>query len=162
MCQLPFKQFPTGVMRGRFHPGDGQLYSCGMFAWAGNQQQAGGFYRVRATGKPAHVPVGLTTAPQTVKVTFSDPLDKATTENAEAWVIEAWDLKRTRNYGSRHHNQRRWKVSKVALSPDGRSVTLTVPELAPTWGMSIRCKTRGSGGVEVVREIHNSVYNIGN
>lgn len=162
MCQLPFKQFPTGVMRGRFHPGDGQLYACGMFAWAGNQRQAGGFYRVRATGKSAHVPVGLTTAPQTVKVTFSDPLDKATTENAEAWAIEAWDLKRTRNYGSRHHNQRRWKVSKVALSPDGRSVTLTVPELAPTWGMSIRCKTRGSGGVEVVREIHNSVYNIGN
>ena len=117
---------------------------------------------IRDSGKPAHVPVGLTTAPQTVKVTFSDPLDKATTENAEAWVIEAWDLKRTRNYGSRHHNQRRWQVSKVALSPDGRSVTLTVPELAPTWGMSIRCKTRGSGGVEVVREIHNSVYNIGN
>ena len=31
------RTFPTGVMRGRFHPKDGQLYCCGMFAWAGNQ-----------------------------------------------------------------------------------------------------------------------------
>ena len=51
MCALPMPQFPTGVMRGRFHPADGQLYCCGMFAWAGNQTQPGGFYRVRYTGK---------------------------------------------------------------------------------------------------------------
>ncbi|NIP92233.1 MAG: hypothetical protein GWO24_01660, partial [Akkermansiaceae bacterium] len=73
--------------------------------------------------------------------------------NPEAWTIEAWDLKRTRNYGSKHYNQRPWKVEKAAVSEDGRTVTLTVPALAPTWGMSIRCKTRGAGGEEVVREI---------
>ncbi len=44
------------------------------------------------------------------------------------------------------------------MSEDGRTVTLTVPALAPTWGMSIRCKTRGAGGEEVVREIHNSIH----
>ncbi len=53
MCALPIPLFPTGVMRGRFHPTDGQLYTCGMFAWAGNRTQPGGFYRVRYTGKPA-------------------------------------------------------------------------------------------------------------
>ena len=36
----------------RFHPTDGQLYVCGMFAWAGNQQAPGGLYRIRSTGKP--------------------------------------------------------------------------------------------------------------
>jgi hypothetical protein len=51
MGTLPLPRFPTGVMRGRFHPVDGQLYCCGMFAWAGTQTQPGGFYRVRATGK---------------------------------------------------------------------------------------------------------------
>ena len=59
MCELPLPQFPTGLIRGRFHPTNGHLYTCGMFAWAGNQQQPGGFYRVRATGKPMHLPVGL-------------------------------------------------------------------------------------------------------
>ncbi len=59
VCELPIPQLPTGVMRGRFHPIDGQLYACGMFAWAGTQVQPGGFYRLRYTGKPLDVPVGL-------------------------------------------------------------------------------------------------------
>ncbi|MFP6765236.1 MAG: DUF6797 domain-containing protein, partial [Planctomycetaceae bacterium] len=59
MCQLPLPQMPTGLIRGRFNPVDGQLYTCGMFAWAGSQNQPGGFYRVRYTGKPVHLPVGL-------------------------------------------------------------------------------------------------------
>ncbi len=162
MCQLPVEQFPTGVMRGRFHPGDGQLYACGMFAWAGNQNQSGGIYRVRYTGKPAYAPVGLNAARQTVKVTFTDPLDKEATEKPEAWTIEAWDLKRTRNYGSKHFNQRRWKVGKAVLSADGKTVTLTVPELAPTWGMLIRCKIKGAKGEDVQREIHNSIHALPN
>src|SRR5207302_2847665 len=72
MCALPLPPFPTGVMRGRFHPGDGQLYCCGMFAWAGNQTAPGGFYRVRCTGKPADLPVGLKAKAGRVEVTFTD------------------------------------------------------------------------------------------
>ena len=59
MCELPLPQFPTGLIRGRFHPTNGHLYTCGMFAWAGNQQQPGGFYRVRVTGKPMYLPIQL-------------------------------------------------------------------------------------------------------
>ena len=59
MCALPIPPFPTGIMRGRFNPVDGQLYTCGLFAWAGDRTQPGGFYRVRATGKPMFVPIGL-------------------------------------------------------------------------------------------------------
>src|SRR5271157_249060 len=36
-CALPIPRFPTGGMRGRFHPGSGQLYTCGLFGWAGDQ-----------------------------------------------------------------------------------------------------------------------------
>ena len=45
MCELPLPSFPTGIMRGRFNPADGQLYVGGMFAWAGNVTQPGGLYR---------------------------------------------------------------------------------------------------------------------
>ncbi len=75
MCALPLPPFPTGIMRGRFHPTDGQLYACGMFAWAGNQTAPGGFYRVRYTGKPADLPVGLKAKAGGVELTFTDPLD---------------------------------------------------------------------------------------
>ncbi len=62
-------------MRGRFHPTDGQLYTCGMFAWAGNQTQAGGFYRVRATAKQATLPVNLAAKKGKLVLTFTDPID---------------------------------------------------------------------------------------
>src|SRR5262249_33651754 len=63
MCPLPLPQFPTGVMRGRFTPADGHLYVCGLFAWAGNQQEPGGLSRIRATGKPASLPIGFHARP---------------------------------------------------------------------------------------------------
>ena len=62
VCALPLPAFPTGIMRGRFNPADGQLYTCGLFGWAGDRTQPGGFYRVRMTGKPLFVPAALTGA----------------------------------------------------------------------------------------------------
>lgn len=59
MSPLLIPQFPTGIMRGRFHSKDGHLYLCAMHAWAGNQQQPGGMFCVRATGKPVNRFVGI-------------------------------------------------------------------------------------------------------
>src|SRR5262249_15766355 len=47
LCELPIRPFPTGIIRGRFHPQNGHLYLGGLFSWAGNQTQPGGFYRLR-------------------------------------------------------------------------------------------------------------------
>ena len=67
-------------MRGRFHPPSGQLYLCGMYAWAGNQMEDGGFYRVRYTGKPLYLPVGLKATTAGVGLRFTDPLDRMSAE----------------------------------------------------------------------------------
>ena len=149
-------------MRGRFHPGDGQLYGCGMFAWSSSQRQPGGFYRIRATGKPAHIPVTLNTAKQTVQITFTDPLDQKSAEDVNAWTIEAWDLQRSKKYGSKHHNQRKWPVKKATLSNHGKTITLTIPDLAPTWSMSIIANTHGKDGEAIKREIHNTIHHLKN
>jgi len=160
MCELPFKQFPTGIMRGRFHPGDGQLYGCGMYAWGGNQRKPGGFYRIRATGNAAHMPIRLATRKGKVTITFTDAFDAKSVQQTSNWAIEAWDLKRTKGYGSKHYNQRKWKVEKATVSADGKTVTLTIPDLAPTWGMSISAKLQDQNGQTINRVIHNSIYKI--
>ncbi len=160
MCAFPIDLFPTGVMRGRFSPADGQLYACGMFAWAGNCHEPGGFYRVRYSGGPAHQPVQLRTDPGKVIIGFSDPLDRASVEDVSAWKIKAWDLKRSSNYGSKHFNERSLAVSAAFLSEDGMTVELKIPELAPSWGMSTQLKVRGSGRETVEREIHHSIFNL--
>ena len=59
MCALPIRALPTGIMRGRFHPQDHQLYTCGMFAWAGSATHPGGLYRIRYTGEKMLMPIGL-------------------------------------------------------------------------------------------------------
>ncbi|MFT6864874.1 MAG: hypothetical protein ACJAVK_003445, partial [Akkermansiaceae bacterium] len=157
LCELPLKQFPTGIMRGRFHPGDGQLYGCGMFAWAGSQRKAGGFYRIRKLDKPAHLPTKIEATKNTVTLTLSDPVSTDAIK-PESFTIKAWDLKRTKNYGSKHYNERAWKVSKATL--DGNKLHLTIPELEPTWGMSIEMKLTGEDGENFTRLIHNSIFEL--
>jgi len=111
MCALPLPAFPTGVMRPRFHPTDGHLYVCGMYAWAGNQTAPGGFYRVRYTGKPADLPVGLTAKAGAVELTFTDTLDPKSVD-AKSFAIKVWGLKRSRNTARSTSTRGRWRWRK--------------------------------------------------
>ncbi len=161
MCEFPIKQFPTGVMRGRFHPGDGQLYCCGMFAWAGSQQQPGGLYRIRYTGQPVHLPVGLHATKNGVEIQFSGEVDSDSGCDPKNFAVTVWDLKRTANYGSKHFNERRLEVSSAELADDGQTVTLTIPELQPTWGMEINYAIKKSNGEPLRGKIHNTIHRMG-
>jgi hypothetical protein len=162
MCEFPIPQFPTGVMRGRFHPVDGQLYTCGMFAWAGNQTEPGGLFRLRYTGKPIYLPTGLHANTKGISITFTDPLERACAENPKNYAISTWSLLRTANYGSQHYNETPRPVTKATLSPDCRTVTLEIPTIKPTQCMEIRCSLRSSDHQEVLRTIHNTIHTLGN
>jgi len=157
MCELPLTQFPTGIMRGRFHPKDGQLYGCGMFAWGSNQRQPGGFYRIRKTAKPAHLPIGLNATKTGVKITLSDEVDPASVK-PENFTIKAWNLKRTKSYGSKHYNENELKVTAATL--EGNQLHLTIPDLKPTWGMSIEMTLTDPAGKKITRLIHNSIFKL--
>ena len=94
MCALPMGPLPTGVMRGRFHPQDRQLYTCGMFAWAGNATQPGGLYRIRYTGQPAYLPVGLRARQRQLQITFTEPPDRTSAGDPASYAVKTWSLKR--------------------------------------------------------------------
>ena len=158
VVQLPIPDFPTGVMRGRFHPGNGQLYVCGMVGWASNQQQDGGFFRVRYTGKPAYLPVELHARPKQMELVFSDLLENASASDPRNFQVKIWSLKRSANYGSNHYNEHALEVLGADLGADQRTVRLVIPQLQPTMGMEIRCQLRGRDGAAFQRVIHNSIY----
>lgn len=160
MCELPLPTFPTGIMRGRFHPVDGQLYVCGMFAWAGNATQPGGMYRIRYTDKPVHLPVGLRVRGSTVEIDFTEPIDPASVGDVNQFAVKCWDLKRSADYGSPHVNERSLAVSAARLSDDGKTVRLELPDLAPTWCMSISYILQGRNGAPVKGLIHNTVHSL--
>jgi hypothetical protein len=161
MCALPIDDLPSGGHRGRFHPVNGQLYVAGMFAWAGNRSADGGFYRIRYVGKsPALMPTALSARAGGLRITFSDSID-ATAVQADRFTVKTWDLKRTASYGSKHFNEKTLKVTGATLDQDGRTVHLTIADLAPTWGMSVECRLRDASGRESTRTIHNSVFTLG-
>ncbi len=159
MIELPLPAFPTGVMRGRFHPLDGQLYVCGMFAWAGNATQPGGLYRVRATGKSMNLPRELHATKSGIKLFFTEPLDPDSidTKNVQ---IKTWSLKRTADYGSKHFDEKSLAVRGASLSADGKRLTLDAADLRPTWCMEIKYTLRSSSGQPVQGVIHNTIHEI--
>ena len=158
MIQFPIAQFPTGVMRGRFHPEDGQLYACGMFAWAGNQTQPGGMYRLRYTGEPVYLPVELKARKGGVELTFSEPVDVETAVEIANYKLKTWTLKRTRSYGSKHYDEKPVVVTSVKLSNDGKRVFMTIPDLKPTWCMEIKYNLKGANGRSFNGTIHNTIH----
>ncbi len=157
---LPIPQFPTGVMRGRFNPGDGHLYTCGMFAWAGTQQTPGGFYRVRATSKPAHLPIGFHATKTGVSLTFSDPLDRKTATDPSRYNVKVWSLKRSENYGSPHVGEHGLKVERVTLSEDGKTVLLAIPTITPVQCFEIGYAIQGSKGERVESYLDGTIHKL--
>ncbi|MDB6039323.1 MAG: Cytochrome c, partial [Verrucomicrobiales bacterium] len=151
VVQLPIPDFPTGVMRGRFHPTNGDLYTCGLFAWAGNRQGDGGFYRVRATGQAADVPVELHARVNGVEIRFTDALDRASASNPQNYAVKAWSLLRSANYGSPHIGEHSLPLGNASLSADGKTVFLEIPHLQPTQCMEIKCTLRDNNGHSISR-----------
>jgi len=161
MCEFPIPQFPTGIARGRISPHDNGLYLCGMFAWGSSQQaREGGFYRVRPTGKPSYLPVGLNVAGKELKITFTDPLDAVSAATPENYSLKVWSLERTANYGSKHYDEHEIAATAAQVSEDGKSVTLTIPELDRTWCMEIKCRVTSADGEEFERVIHNTIHRV--
>ncbi|MDF2375199.1 MAG: c-type cytochrome [Verrucomicrobiales bacterium] len=162
LSRLPIPDFPTGTMRGRFHPGNGHLYLCGMAAWGTAQMQLpGGFYRVRATGKPMHLPIGLRATKSGVEITFSDPLDpESVLLGRELIEVQSWALKRSANYGSKHYDEKSHTVKSATLSEDGTELALELSEMSPVWQMSIRYRFKGANGDPVEGEIQNTIHRL--
>ena len=161
LCALPLPPLSTGVMRGRFHPVDRQLYACGMFAWAGSATEPGGFYRLRHTGKPTHLPMALRARRSGLEIAFSGQIDAKAAGDAARYAVKVWSLRRTANYGSAHHEEHPVRVARAELLADGKTVRLEVPDLAPTWCMEIAYTLASEAGEPVNGIIHNTIHALG-
>ncbi len=161
LTALPVPDFPTGIMRGRFHPDNGQLYLCGLSAWATSQTlQEGGFYRLRPTGRPAYLPVAWRILAGAIELAFSDPPDAATAADAARYQVKAWDLKRSASYGSPRINERTWAVARATVGRDPRTVRIELPDLAPVQVIELTARLRDTAGGEVVRVLTGTVHRV--
>ncbi|NJM55794.1 MAG: hypothetical protein HC841_07815, partial [Verrucomicrobiae bacterium] len=158
-------KFDTGIMRGRVNPRDGQVYVAGMRGWLTSAVRAGGLYRVRHTGKPAHLPVAFVASKTGVELKFSDPLDPKTATDPESYGVERWNYYWSSNYGSKHYSVSErgavkhdaLTVTVARLSADGRTVTLDIADMRPSDQLLLKLNLDGADGALVSREIYATV-----
>jgi hypothetical protein len=166
--RLPLN-FPTGIMRARFSPHDGQLYLSGTGGgWQTSGPRDGGLYRVRYTGKPVHLPTSFRVLPGGIRLTFAAPLDKETARDPENWGGEQWNYLWSEKYGSPDYSAKtpgepgrdEVIIKSVAVSDDGRTVTLDIPDLKPVMQMLIQYNLKAADGTEVEQEVYATVNEV--
>ena len=161
VIDLPDIKFLTGVMRGRFNPGDEQLYACGMSAWGTNQMlRGGGLYRIRYTGKTLTVPITLKTDPSGVTLGFATPLNSEMVKDPKNFAIKTWNLVRSSAYGSDRYDERQLNITRVEPVADGKSVHLIIDDLKPVDVMTISYDILGKDGTRIKGTVQNTIHNL--
>ena len=161
LFQLPIPDLPTGIMRGRFNPLDGQLYVCGMSAWGTQQMiEPGGLYRIKYSGKPVFVPIELNASQKGLLIKFATRLDPKSAQNIDNYTVKTWDLRRSREYGSEHYNEKVLDVKRITLLPDQHTINIEIPGIQATWQMEVNFKLNDHLGNEVKGTLQNTIYNL--
>ncbi|MFO1511788.1 MAG: hypothetical protein U1F83_02575 [Verrucomicrobiota bacterium] len=159
-------EFETGTMRGAWHPQTGQLYTAGLYGWAGNKTKAGGFYRVRYTGKPVHMASALHFVRDGIVLGFTDPLDAKSATDPGNYSVTAWNYKWTANYGSPdfklndQEGRDTWPVESATLSADRKTVFLKVPDAQRVMQLHIVFKLAFADGARVENFVHGTIHNL--
>lgn len=157
---LPIDQFATGVMRGRFHEASGQLYACGLYGWSGARTRPGGFYRIRYVGGAPQMPIGMKSVPGGLELSFAASLDPELVADLDSYGVKTWSLKRTKNYGSKHYDEKVLSVTKAELGADGKTVRLHIKDLAPTMCLEVTLDLETTDGEVIRAKIHGTLHRV--
>ncbi len=131
--------YRSGAHRGAVNPADGQVYVAGMNGWTCFTPDDGSFQRLRYTGTPTQVPVGIHSHENGVAVEFALPVDPVIAKDLTLQFAQAWNYRYSRAYGSpefstRHPGVRghdHFEITSVQILPDGKTVFLEIPDLQP-------------------------------
>jgi hypothetical protein len=161
-------RFPTGVMRGRINPKDGQVYLCGLRGWQTDGMREGGFYRVRYTGQPVRLPTAFHVVKGGLQITFTVPLNVSEATSLDNYDVEQWNYEWTGNYGSpefspshpeaKEHDK--VTIQSVKLSTDRKTVFLEIPDLRPVDQMRVKFKISAADGTPIAEEIYNTIHRV--
>ena len=159
-------EFETGAMRGVFHPQSGQLYTCGLYGWAGNQTKPGGFYRVRYTSKAVNMANELHFVRDGIVLGFTDPLEPASATDPGNYDVTAWNYRWTANYGSPdfklngQEGRDTWPVESTRLSADHRKVFLKLPDVQRVMQVHVVFNLKAADGADVKNFVHGTIHHL--
>jgi hypothetical protein len=159
-------RFTSSVMRAKFRKQDGQLYVCGLSEWQSNAGKITGFDRVRYTGKPVYSVRGLKVVRGGVELTFTQPLDRATAEDAQNISGKRWNYARTSKYGSpefsvadpKKRGRDNVEIPAAKLSPDGKTLRVEIADLKPVMQQTLRFNLKAADGTAIAQEVMHTIH----
>ncbi len=142
---------------GRFRPQDGQLYVAGL--------SPGGFERVRYTGGKMHLPVGLYSHENGLRIRFAEPLNHQSASEAANYRVHRWNYRWSDDYGSGYYSvanpelygEDPVEIKSVSVLEDGLEVFLEIPGMVPVDQMRIRYELEAADGKPLQEVIHSTV-----
>ena len=163
--KLPLK-FRSGIIRGRQNRFDDHLYLCGLSVWQTTGVIPAGFYRVRYTGKALNTPIKLQATASSIRLTFSDPINRELATDPDSYNIEQWNYRWIERYGSPHYSvndpdkegQDQVDIKSVTLSEDGKTVDIKVGNIVPVMQMKIAYNLETIDGGRLRNEIYNTIH----
>ncbi len=167
VVQFPLK-FDSGIMRGRFHPRDGQLWVCGLKGWETAGARDGALQRVRYAGGPVRLPCAFHVARHGVTITFTSPLDPTSAADDQNYALEQWNYQWTEQYGSPEFSVANpgrpghdpVSIRSAKLLPDGKTVSLELPDLKPVMQLKIRFRLQAADGAPVEHEVYATINRV--
>jgi len=146
--------FLAGVMRGAFHPRDGQLYAVGMDGWGDCSVKDGCFHRVRHTGQTVHKPNGFRVHSNGIRIDFPTALDPSSATAVRHYFAHQWNYEYAKRYGSPEFSVKkpsslghdRIAIRSVQLLNSGKSIFVEMPSLEPVMQVHIRMHLRSAAG----------------
>ncbi len=146
-------EFAAGVMRGAFHPSDGQLYTVGLDGWGDYSTQDGCFHRVRYTGRQVFKPTNFYCYSNGIRIDFPVGINSENL-SLENFFVQQWNYEYSTQYGSPEYSVNdpsslghdRLKVTKAIVSKDGRSLFLELPDILPVMQLHVRMHLKSTTG----------------
>ena len=168
---VPFPwQFPSGLMRARVNPRDGQVYLVGQKGWGTRGQLDGSLHRIRYTGEPARLITDAEVTRRGIRLRFSAPLDADAAADTSRYVVRRWNYKWTSSYGSPHYlptdsshareGEETVPLRAARVGEDRRTVLLTLEKNIPVDQMQIDVDVPAEDGTPVQQSVYLTIKKI--
>ncbi len=162
-------EFPSGVVRGRISPADGQLYVVGTDGWGNYAIQDGCLNRIRYTGKPIYKPNGFQVHANGIRIDFTEPLDAAVATDPASYFAQQWNYEHSKGYGSVEFSVFRphiighdpVKIESAHVTNGGKSVFLEMPRIVPCYQMHVRMHLKAADGTPFKTDLFPTVLELG-
>ncbi len=158
--------FGAPLLKGAIHPRDGQLYVAGFQVWGSKAEKISGFSRLRYTGLPSMLPVGMQTGTQGIFLRFDQVLDAEAATDVANYRVKRWNYQRTPEYGSGHFKmdgtpgEDALAVAGAYLAPDNKALLLVIPGLQEVMQMSVAYDLLSSDGHAVQHSLYLTIHTL--